>query len=375
MASSKPPSKTPKVTFISSSALETWDWNNPWTKGIGGSETSHIEMVERLGLKGFNVISYAPIASTKVLRGPANIPWHQHTQFKPSGPGVYIFYRNPNDLDHQKGPGQKWWFVAQDVDYPDQWTPSRMTKVDRYICLCKEHANFTARKYPVFKDRIYISANGIRSEYIKRAINIADGEKAPLLRNSNRMFFPSSPDRGLKFLLEQWWRIREINPKAELRVAYGFNNMEKIWGADPTDWRRGYQGLLTGLLKQDGVTFMGRLNQNQVYAEWLQTGVWAHPTDFPETSCITCMEAQACGAWPVTNKLWALEDNVKYGYMVDGVPQNSALIRQNWMRNLEAAFKNNSTKARREMQEWALEYHNWDNIIQQWAIWIEQDVA
>jgi hypothetical protein len=364
-----PDSKT-RVTFISSSALELWDWRSPWTTGIGGSETSHIEMVERLKKLGYDVHSYAPIESTKVATGPADVPWRQHTQFSTKSPGVYIFYRNPSDLDQPKGKGQKWWFVAQDVDYPDQWTPARMAKVDRYICLCGEHARFTGRKYPIFRDRIYVSSNGIRREHIEKCIESAT--KVPLIRNPNRMFFPSSPDRGLKFLLEQWWRIREFNPKAELRVAYGFNNMEKIWGADPNDWRRGYQGHLMGLLKQEGVTFLGRLNQNQVYAEWLQTGIWAHPTDFPETSCITCMEAQALGAWPVTNKYWALEDNVKYGYMVDGKPQDSALVRQNWMHNLAKAFKRN--KGREEMQKWALQYHDWDNVALQWSTWIQQDM-
>ena len=355
------------VFFISSLTLEQWDHQTPWTTGIGGSETSHIEMSQRLSFKGYNVISYAPVAKPSKK---GNVRWLPVDTFLTSKDakkkGIFIFYRNPRLLDGAKPKGQQWWFVAQDVDYDGQWTPEALANVDRYICLCKDHASFTESKYPALRNKIYISSNGIRSSYIRAIPNNP--------RNFNRMFFPSSPDRGVKLLLENWFRIREINPKAELRVAYGFNNMEaivKLMG--PQDWRADYQKELEALLKQPGITFTGRLNQGKIYQEWSQTGVWAHPTDFPETSCITCMEAQALGAWPVTNKLWALKDNVAYGYMVEGIPQKSDLVRSNWLQALGKAFHNHDERLRKEMREWALENHDWEKVVTQWSNWIEED--
>jgi hypothetical protein len=106
---------------------------------------------------------------------------------------------------------------------------------------------------------------------------------------------------------------------------------------------------------------------------WQGSNIWSHPTDFPETSCITCMEAQALGAWPVTNNLWAIKDNVKYGWVVDGVPQKSELSRTNWLHALDQAFGSRNERERSDMQEWALENHDWENVVTQWARWVDED--
>ena len=127
-------------------------------------------------------------------------------------------------------------------------------------------------------------------------------------------------------------------------------------------------------MKQPGIHFTGRLNQHQIVDQWLQTNIWAHPTDFPETSCITCMEAQALGAWPVTNNLWALDDNVKYGWLLNGTPQKSEMIAAKWFNNLDKAFGFEDEKLREEMMEWALDSFDWNNAVSQWSKWIEKDM-
>ena len=355
------------VTVVSSPTLEPWTFNNPWTKGIGGSETSHIEMVARLKTRGYDIISYSPTGSKKFQKDSAGVKWYDVEQFKHgSNKGIHIYYRNPELFDGSKPKGQRWWFVAQDVDYEGRWSPDGLANVDRYLCLCKDHAAYTKAKYPQLNGRIYISSNGIRSDYIRK---LPDRP-----RNVNQLFFPSSPDRGLKLLLENWFRIREINPKAVLKVAYGFNNMEAIVKLmKEKDWRVSYQRELEALLRQPGVQFTGRLSQHQIYQTWQETNIWSHPTDFPETSCITCMEAQALGAWPVTNNLWALKDNVKYGWVAEGVPQKSDLTRTNWLHSLEQAFHCRNERERKDMREWALINHDWENVVTQWGRWIETD--
>jgi len=360
------------VVFHSSSALEDWDWTNPWEKGIGGSETSHIEMSQRLFKKGYDVHSYAPTPwKSGSVTDDVGQEWTHYSLYK-EYEGILINYRNPEVFDMKKPRRQKWWFVAQDVAY-DTWTDERLSKVDRYLCLCYTHARDTIRRHPGIKDRVYVSSNGIRSDYIKKKLKKAN----PKDRNPNRMLFPSSPDRGLRLLLEQWWRIREVNPDAELHVAYGFNNMEKIVQLmEGKDWRREYQEYLEHLLGQKGVYILGRINQDQLYDEWLKSGIWAHPTDFPETSCITCMDAQACGAFPVTNKYWAVGENVEWGWIIDGVPQKSELTMHRWLRNLYDAFetqKNDDGIIRTYMQDWALKKYDWNNIVKQWEGWFRED--
>src|SRR5579871_45621 len=355
---------TKPVFFISSMSLEPWDWRNPWTKGIGGSETSHIEMAYRLANRGYKIKSYTPVEKPSMHN---KVPYRHVDEAVSSKNGLYIWYRDPIKFDLDKHSKAKWWFIAQDVDYEGLWTKERLAKVDRYICLSKDHKNYTESKYPELRGRVYISSNGIRSNSIRL--------RSQVKRNYNRLFFPSSPDRGIKLILENWFRIREINPKAEIYVAYGFDNMEAIVKLAGTgDWRYQYQIELQQLAKQPGVYFVGRQNQHRIYEYWRGTNIWAHPTDFPETSCITSMEAQALGAWPVTNNLWALRENVNYGWMVQGIPQKSELVRTNWLHALEQAFHCRDEKTRKEMQEWALERFDWEKVVNQWDIWIKEDM-
>jgi glycosyltransferase involved in cell wall biosynthesis len=364
--------KYKNVVFHSSAALEPWDFNTPWETGIGGSETSHIEMSERLFRANVDLVSYAPVRDTNGYFSPGGVEWYHYTNYKPAENEILINYRNPATFDADKPNGSKWWFVAQDVDYP--WEPQQLEKVDRYLCLCKAHAVYTLKRYPQLKDRVYISSNGIRSQVI------AEVEKEGITREPFRLFYPSSPDRGLMLVLKNWFRIKEAVPKAELYVGYGMENMKVIANLNgAADWRHAYQQELEGLFNQEGVHWLGRLNQKEVYRQWFRASVWPYPNDFRETNCITSMEAQACGAFPVTNALWALSEWVQFGTKLTGVPQESTLGTALWVgeciRSLQDAVLEPIKRSgeRAHMMEWARATFDWENVVGQWKRWIEKD--
>ena len=50
-----------KIHFYSPNYIENWDFRNTIDIGIGGSETSHVEMAWRFARRGYEVISYSPI--------------------------------------------------------------------------------------------------------------------------------------------------------------------------------------------------------------------------------------------------------------------------------------------------------------------------
>ena len=309
------------IAFVSTPTLEKWDWRNP-EKGIGGSETSHVRMAQELFKRGYPVVSYAPIPDGKdYAADPTGLTWLSNAEYR-SNHKVLINYRDPKLFDNLKPKGAKWWFVAQDVDYGSEWTPERLAKVDRYICLCPVHATYTAQKYPELhkSGRIFTSSNGISSDAIRSAIS---GVK----RNPKRIMYASSPDRGLMFILENWFRIKERVPDAEFHVFYGFANYDAIIKHNgESDWRVENKRRLMELLNQPGVVWHDRVGQEELWRNWAESNIWFYPTDFPETSCITSMEAQACGAIPVTTNLWALKQNVLEGYKFDGLPQKSNTV-------------------------------------------------
>src|SRR5262249_44624336 len=120
----------------------------------------------------------------------------------------------------------------------------------------------------------------------------------------------------------------------ELHVYYGFDNIDKLLASGAT-WAKhqlgGVKEKAEALLKQPGVTHHGRVSQDELYLAWRQSGLCAYPTDFTETSCITCMEAQSLGAVPVTRPLWALADNVRHGIFIEGSPTHDPLVRARYV--------------------------------------------
>lgn len=371
------------IAVTSSPSLELWNFENMWKRGIGGSETAHAELSEGLKLAGFDVHSFSPMRGE--AQSPAGVVWKDTVEFNPATARVLVNFRQPELFDLTKPAGASWWFCGQDTGYPN-WTDERIAKVDRYICLCETQARQVQSYYSQFRGKTYISSNGVRSKFIEDfeknggATNPVTGEwveKRP--RNQKRILYASSPDRGLKLILENWFRIREKVPDAELHCAYGFENMARvveIMGAG--DWRAGYQRELEALLTQPGVTFTGRLNQLELYREWFEASVWFHPTDFPETSCITCMDAMATGCWPITNNYWAIGENVGRvgaGDLFSGIPQKSALIKSYMIETLCDRLNNGVPEgARREMMEKARKMYNWSNIVTQWSNWISEDL-
>src|SRR5262249_22231428 len=144
----------------------------------------------------------------------------------------------------------------------------------------------------------------------------ATAKERGIVRNPHRLMYASSPDRGLWYLAMVFERIREVVTDAELHVFYGFDNLQKVLDNHPNAKQIGLGDKMTKLrktLEGPGFVYHGRIGQAQMYDEWLKTGIWCHPSVFPEASCITCMDAQACGAIPVTNPIWACKDNVHYG--------------------------------------------------------------
>ncbi len=336
-------------------------------------------MARQLAQRGFEVNSFAPLpGGTYTEHG---VKWYDVRHQGLANPwleGVCINYRSPALYAAPKPPGATWWYCSQDVD-AGGWTDESLAKVDRYLCLCHDHARYTLDRYPSLAKRVYLSSNGVRDHYIA---GLEQGGTLPGRRHPRRMFYASSPDRGITLLLREWWRVRERFPDAELRIAYGFDNLDKIVKSSPNDWRVAFKRDMEGLMHQDGITWLGRLPADRVYEEYFGASVYAAPHSFPETSGVAFLDAQACGCIPVTNNYWAIRDNVQHGYKVDGIPQNSDLVKHLWLTQLWRALEgkdmweeNGIFEGHRvRMMSWARRNFSYDRWGQQWQQWLEEDL-
>jgi glycosyltransferase involved in cell wall biosynthesis len=184
------------------------------------------------------------------------------------------------------------------------------------------------------------------------------------MASNKTLLYSSSYDRGLDILLYMWGDIKKVYPDAELYVCYGWDLFDKVALDNPERvlWKQAVEGLL----KQDGIHHMGRLGKKELYEVMSKCGIWAYPTYFTETNCITALEAQSQGCVPVTMSLAALSKSVGSGVKVEGHILDPK-VKDVYLKELlslmgdEKRWKEESEKAR----EFAKNF-TWDNISNEW---------
>ena len=204
------------------------------------------------------------------------------------------------------------------------------------------------------------------------------------MRNPKRVVHSSSPDRGLKMLLEMWPAILSEEPEAELHCFYGFSGWEKCVEAGlrvDIPWLSGndlrqVKHLLRSLPR---VTMHGRVGPARLAQEFLASGVMAACHWFSETSCISMMEAQAAGLYIVTTPIAAMNETVAdRGTLVSGNwyqggtdPERAEFVRRvvNAIRGIE------QPKTREGLQAYAREHFDLDSLARDWDKMLREELA
>lgn len=304
------------LVFYVGHGLEPWNPETVRKTGIGGSETMVIELGKRLAAMGHRVRVYGHC--TRSMEGVHDgVEWYDASRYHGVKCDVLIASRRPDAVDdaHELDAGARVLWV-HDVHCGDALTLERDLRFDRVLALSQWHKALLAKVYPLIDPgKIVVTRNGID---LARFRPVEPVERVPY-----RVVYSSSPDRGLENLLDMWPEIRRLWPKAELRVFYGFEGWEAVakMTQDRAMMQRIHQAksLCQSL---PGVKLMGRVSQTELAREFLAAEVWAYPTWFEETSCITAMEAQAAGLHVITTALAALNETVgAEGTLIAGDPR------------------------------------------------------
>lgn len=261
----------------------------PWTytalaRGIGGSETAAIEMAIRFAARGHDVTCYSRLPEsdspemTDFNPEHAGVHWRDLDDADMEAEGVWWVFRSPaTGLRCKPAPGRVYYLFCEDVFYGD-WTSEAVAPFARIFALCPDHMADVARRDPTVADRLVLSSNGINVEDIEAV------EAEGIERNPKRLIWTSSPDRGLKEVLDIFERARETVSDLELAIFYGMDNIERICEGDRTRWP-----WVQSWAQYDranampGVTWHGRIGQEELKRELFRAGVWLYPTWF----CVT----------------------------------------------------------------------------------------
>jgi glycosyltransferase involved in cell wall biosynthesis len=364
-----------KIVIYTGPAWETWGAHSILEGGIGGSETAAIRVAEHL----VNLNHEVSIIG-HVIPGTFNGVSYIGNHPSDSRPfriecDVFVSSRHLKALSVCKpftSSGKKPLSVlwVHDIHVGDDWDET-LNRYDIIFCLSDWAMKVAMSYYPHVKEERFVrTRNGIEP-------SLFGSVDAMPVKTGCKLIYSSSPDRGLDRLLDYWPLIRQMAPEATLDVYYGFDTWQKM-----AEKRHDDDSLLTIAFYRNrledmskvGVTVHGRVGQQELANAFLRSTHWLYPTNFPETSCITAMEAQASGAWPIASRHAALGETVRYGRLIDP-PNTRKGYRDEFLGHFEASLGAEAATVEAQLLEgrrWAMTNMSWRGVAEQWEKLFEE---
>ncbi len=356
------------IVFYVGWGPEPWTPESAARAGIGGSETMAMNMAKRLASRGHRVRLYGDCPGQE--RTYDGVEYIHHDKFRNVECDVYITSRRPQYVDDEFNVRAKvtlcW---VHDIGCGTALTHARALRIDRFLCLSQWHKDFFLGAHRcVHPDQVVVTRNAIDLSRFEESTH-----GGPVARNPHRAVYGSSPDRGMEVAVKVWPQVRQRIPDAELHIFYGFHTWE-VSARSTND--QGQIELIERLKRQIaeaqpyGVHFHGRVDQVRLAKEFMSSGVWAYPTWFTETSCITAMEAQAAGLRIVTSPIAALNETVgSNGLLIPGdwlSPEYQSKFVDGVVEAMNLGTHPSDAAFRASQRKQAFERFGWDALTEEW---------
>lgn len=180
----------------------------------------------------------------------------------------------------------------------------------------------------------------------------------------HKLFWGSSYDRGLHFMLFMWPDVKAKFPEAELHIAYGWKLFDQFNKNNPE--RMAWKKSVESMMRQDGIVHHGRVGKEELTKIREECGIWVYPTDFPEINCITALEAQMAGCVPVTMDSFALKETVGSGIKVQGDIKDIK-VQEIFLQGLLGLMGNKDRWESESARAWEFaKDYTWDKIAKKW---------
>ncbi|MDD5649644.1 MAG: glycosyltransferase family 4 protein [Candidatus Nanoarchaeia archaeon] len=348
------------IVFFSGPSWEKWDHRNVDQNGIGGSETWQVMISRELSKLGYRVINFND-CQEEIDDGLVKyFPYSRLHNFIEYNYVDYFISSRTTEPFRLKIRSNKKIVICHDIWLSSQNQVAYQEKVDKFLVLSEWHKNFVHQHHGISLDKLIMTSNGVDLKRFEKQIE----------RHPYRLMYSSSLDRGLDVLLYLFDFIKVNVPELELHIFYGLDNWIKSAQHRPGEKEK-IEAIQKAMNKPD-VFYHGRVGQDQLAEEWLKSSLWAYPTDFEETNCITAIEAQAAGLPVLATNYAGLRTTVgNSGILLGNGNKGEANTREF---RIEFASKCISLlKDRALWKEWSekslenAKKYSWANIAKQWV--------
>lgn len=280
-----------------------YDDSTPENSPLGGSESALVYLSRELVKLGADVRIYNRCPNPGTYSGVEYRRWEELVILPQYDVDFFVCIRDPKIATVWKAGGHKILWCQDWYDQP-VFSGLQPGMIEDIFFVGGWQLDDFCSKMGWNPNKAWVLPNGVVSEYY-------DAED-PRNRDK-RMFYSSTPFRGLKHLVDIYPRIKEQVPDAELHLYGGMGVYQ--------DWNNEYDSVYSNFFDIDGVTIHGPLGQRKLAEEMQKSRILAYPNTFPESSCITAFEAMAAGNVVVTSHHAGLIDTVGYnGMLIGGKP-------------------------------------------------------
>lgn len=196
---------------------------------------------------------------------------------------------------------------------PEEFFPT----IDEFFCVGTWQANTFVSELGFPEEKIFITGNAIFPENF---------EPAPLDQRRPVIMYSATPFRGLEYLIDYYMELKNSHPALTLEVCSGMG----VYGHSKEQDQAGY-GSLYQKLDTVGAISHGSIQQKKLARIMCTSRVYTYPNTFPETFCISVLEAQAAGLPVVTSRLGALTERITHGvdgFLIEGQPSDETYKRK-----------------------------------------------
>ena len=220
------------------------------------------------------------------------------------------------------------------------------------------NSNWNFEKY-VYQFKIPES----KSIVIRNAIEKIDFEKKP--KDKISLIYHTTPWRGLVHLLKVFKNLNLEN--VELNVC----SSTIIYGKKFDDQLgKKYENIFNECKNTKNVNYSGFLENKKIIELLKNMHIFSHPSIWPETSCISAIEAMASGCEVVTTNLGALYETCSPFATFVGFDRNFDNLEKKYSKTLLKSIKNywsNENQNKLKMQSEAINAtYSWDVRFVEW---------
>ena len=208
-----------------------------------------------------------------------------------------------------------------------------------------------------------------KSLVIKNAIEKIDFHEKP--KDKINLIYHTTPWRGLIHLLKVFKRLNLQNTELNIcssTIIYG-KKFDSILG-------KKYENIFEECRNTKNVNYLGFVENNKIIELLKNMHIYSFPSIWPETSCISAIEAMAAGCEIVTSNLGALYETCTPFATFVGFDSNFDNFEKKYQKALENSVKNfwskeNQKKIRFQQEVINLTY-SWNVRSKEWISFLEE---